>query len=133
MKQYIDKFKSIGKEMSEEFGPLNLFALTEREDLKDKWDVLISISPPPKDQKDFLNILIKKFQKELSPSELIRISRFVYLEPNHPVVQYMNMFAHVENGDVEIKNSSINNIRIGHALVISSIRDADKPKQKTKS
>lgn len=126
MRQYIDKLKKIGKELAEEFGPLNLFAFSEREDLKDKWDVLISVSPIPKDVKVFQNNLIKRFQKELLPPELIKISRFVFLEPNHPVVQHMNMFAHVENSDVEIRNSSINNVKIGHAIVISSIRDSDK-------
>jgi len=129
MRQYIDKLKKIGRELTEEYGPLNLFAFSEREDLKDKWDVLISVSPIPKDVKEFINKLIKRFQNDLLPSELVQISRFVFLEPNHPVVKHMNMFAHVENADIEIKNSSINNIKIRHAIVISSTRDSDKNKR----
>lgn len=134
MRQYIDKLKKIGRELTKEFGPLNLFAFSEREDLNDKWDVLISVSPIPTNVKEFINDLIKRFQKELLPSELVQISRFVFLEPNHPVVQHMNMFAHVENSDIEIRNSSINNVKIRHAIVISSTRDSDKNKgpKKTK-
>jgi hypothetical protein len=128
MRQYIDKLKKIGRELTKEYGPLNLFAFSEREDLNDKWDVLISVSPIPKNVKEFINDLIKRFQKELLPSELVQISRFVFLEPNHPVVQHMNMFAHVENSDIEIRNSSINNVKIWHAIVLSSTRDSDKNK-----
>ena len=128
MRQYIDKLKKIGRELTKEYGPLNLFAFSEREDLNDKWDVLISVSPIPKNVKEFINDLIKRFQKELLPSELVQISWFVFLEPNHPVVQHMNMFAHVENSDIEIRNSSINNVKIWHAIVLSSTRDSDKNK-----
>ena len=128
MKQYIDKIKLIERELTAEFGRLNLFALSEREDLKDKWDVLISLSIHSDKKKELINNVITKFRDNLDPDELIQISRFVYLEPNHPVVQYFNMFASVENSDVEIKNSSINNVRIGHAIVISSFRSVDKQK-----
>lgn len=40
----INIIKEIEKEITVKYGKLNLFALLEREDLKDKWDVLISVA-----------------------------------------------------------------------------------------
>jgi hypothetical protein len=116
----IAPIKEIARELSEEYGRLNLFALSEREDLKDKWDVLISVSIPSEKKKELINKVITKFRTKLQPSELIQISRFVFLEPNHAFVQNINYFTQVENSDIEIRNGTINNIRIGHAIVISS-------------
>jgi hypothetical protein len=116
----IAPIKEIARELSEEYGRLNLFALSEREDLKDKWDVLISVAIPSEKKNELINKVITKFRTKLQPSELIKISRFVYLEPNHAVVQNINYFTQVENSDIEIRNGTINNVRIGHAIVISS-------------
>jgi hypothetical protein len=116
----IAPIKEIAKELSEEYGRLNLFALSEREDLKDKWDVLISVSIPSEKKKELINKVRTKFRTKLQPSELIQISRFVFLEPNHAFVQNINYFTQVENSDIEIRNGTINNVRIAHAIVISS-------------
>lgn len=122
MKQHIAIIRQIERDLTNEYGRLNLFALAERDDLKDKWDVLISISESIVNKKDLLNNVISRFRNSLNPADFIQISRFVYLEPNHPFVQSINMLAQVENGDVEISNSMINNIRIGHVIVFSSFR-----------
>lgn len=122
MKQYIEKIKQIERALNKDYGRLNLFALAERDDLKDKWDVLVSISEAVANKKDVLNNVIIKFREKLKPSEFIQISRFVFLEPEHPFVQSINFLAQVENSDVEITNSMINNIKIGHVIVISSFR-----------
>jgi hypothetical protein len=116
----IDPIKEIAKEITEEYGRLNLFALYEREDLKDKWDVLISVSIPKEKKNELINKVITKFRIKLQPSDLIKISRFVFLEPNYTLVQNINLFTQTENSDIEIRNSTINNVRIGHAIVISS-------------
>jgi hypothetical protein len=116
----IAPIKEIAKELTEEYGRLNLFALYEREDLKDKWDVLISVSIPKEKKNELINKVITKFRTKLQPSDLVQISRFVFLEPNHTLVQNINFFTQTENSDIEIRNGTINNVRIGHAIVISS-------------
>jgi hypothetical protein len=110
----------IADELTEEYGRLNLFALSEREDLKDKWGVLISVSIPSEKKNELIDKVITKFRTKLQPSELIQISRFVYLEPDQASVKVFNSLIQCNNSHIEIVNNTINNVRIGHAIVISS-------------
>lgn len=122
MKQYISIIKQIERELTLKYGRLNLFGLFEREDLKDKWDVIISVNIPLDLKNELLNEVITKFRMKLKPSAIIQISRFIYLEPNHEFVLNINGAAHIENSDVEISNSTFNNVHIRHAIVLSSLR-----------
>ena len=116
----ISIIKEIEKEITVKYGKLNLFALLEREDLKDKWDVLISVAISLDKKNELLNDIINKFKSKLQPLELLQISRFIYLEPSHGFVLNINRVAQIENSEVEIKNSTFNNVQIGHAIIISS-------------
>ena len=63
-----------------------------------------------------------EFIKELPKDVIIDISRFVFLEPTHPIVKNLNMVAHVQHGNMEIKDPMFNNLFIRHAIIISSQR-----------
>ena len=123
MKEFINIIKEIEKELSVIYGRLNLFGLFERDDLKGKWDVLISVNIPIDKKNELLKIVINLFNSKLNSSALIQISRFIYLEPNHEFVLNINMFANVENSDLEMRNCTINNIQIGHAIILSSNKE----------
>jgi hypothetical protein len=43
-------------------------------------------------------------------------------ETSNPIVESFNMLANVKHGNVEIKDSLVNNIRIKQALLITSQR-----------
>jgi len=122
MKQYIDTVKEIEKELAVEYGRLNLFGLFERDDLKNKWDVLFSVAIKWKNKKDFISKVITKFSTKLEPEALFKISRFIYLEPDDAFVLNINMLANVENSDVELNNCRINDLFVGHAIILSSFR-----------
>jgi hypothetical protein len=122
MKQYITIIKQIERELTLKYGRLNLFGLFEREDLKNKWDVIISVNIPLDTKNVFLNEVITKFRMKLKPSAIIQISRFIYLEPNHEFVLNINGATQIENSDVEISNSTFINVHIRHAIVLSSFR-----------
>jgi hypothetical protein len=101
-------------------GTFNLFALFEREDVKDKWDILISMTMPEDKRNEIIKSIHAELLKVLPNEVIINISRIVFLEPLSPMVQNLNMFANVIHGNVEIKDSMINNLKIKHALLISS-------------
>lgn len=122
MRDYIDIIIEVEKRMSNELGKFNLFALFERDDIKDKWDVLISMSISVNRKNEIIKKIHAEFLKELPNEVIFKISRFVFLEPSNPIVQNLNMMAHVQHGNVEIRDSMINNLKIKHALIISSQR-----------
>jgi len=128
MREYIEKIKEVEISLSKELGEFNLFGLLEREDIIDKWDILVSLSlKKDKNHNKEKNSIIKKLHEELIKnlpnSIFFKFSRIVFLEPNNPFVQNINMLAHVQHGDIEIKDSTINNLRIKHAYIISSKRE----------
>ena len=122
MKDYIKKIIEVEKRMSDELGKFNLFALFEREDVKDKWDVLISMSISAKHKNEIVKKIHAEFVKDLPSEAIMKISRFVFLEQSNPIVQNLNMMAHCVHSNMEIRNSMINNLNIIHAIVITSQR-----------
>lgn len=127
MREYIEKIKEVEINLSKELGEFNLFGLLEREDIIDKWDILVSLTlTKDKNHNKQKNAIIKKLHEELIKnlpnSIFFKFSRIVFLEPNNPFVQNINMLASVQHSDMEIKDSTINNLRIKHAYIISSKR-----------
>ncbi len=120
MKEYINKIISIEKSLSIELGKFNLFALFEREDINDKWDILISMDIPLNKKNEVIERIHNEFLKELPNNFIINISRIVFLETINPIVQNLNNIANVEHGIIEIKDLIINNLKIKNALIISS-------------
>tara|TARA_R110001583_G_scaffold19334_5_gene75714 strand:+ start:10440 stop:10814 length:375 start_codon:yes stop_codon:yes gene_type:complete len=122
MRDYIDKIIEVERKIEARLGRFNLFALLERDDVKDKWDVLISMSISLTQKNEVIKIIHGEFVKELPKEAIFKISRFVYLEPSNPIVQNFNMMVSVQHSNVEIKDSMINNLMIKNAFVISSQR-----------
>ncbi|WP_417871978.1 hypothetical protein [Winogradskyella sp.] len=128
MREYIEKIKEVEISLSKELGEFNLFGLLEREDIIDKWDILVSLTlSKDKNHNKQKNSIIKKLHEELIKnlpnSIFFKFSRIVFLEPSNPFVLNINMLANVQHGDIEIKDSTINNLRIKHAYIISSKRE----------
>lgn len=122
MNSFIDKILEVEKKVSNEIGEFNLFGLFEREDLKDRYDVVLSLDLKKMNKNDLFTIIHSEFRKILSNEQLVKFSRFVYLKPDDPFVLTLNMAMGVEHGSVEIKNSNFNNIPIKHAFLFSSKR-----------
>ena len=66
MREYIEKIKEVEIKLSKELGDFNLFGLLEREDIKDKWDILVSLTlTKNKNYNKQKNNIIKKLHEEL--------------------------------------------------------------------
>lgn len=122
MRENVEKIIEVEKKISQENGKFNLFALFEREDIKDKWDVLISKNISVNKKNELISKIHKEFIKSFPKEVIFKFSRFVYLEPTSPIVQNINMMIHTEHTNTEITDSTINNFRIKHAYVITSQR-----------
>jgi hypothetical protein len=115
------KFAKLESDVAATRGDFALFALFLREDVPDRWDLIVS-APWVSDQKAALSYLVDKIKADLGPSELTHLSRIVFVEPSDPAVQSLNKAIQVEHGSVEIRDSNFFGLAVKHAFIITSKR-----------
>jgi len=120
MKEIIEKFIKIEKELSEEKGEFNLFALFLREESANKWDLLVSADWILEDKSKSLKVIAGKVQEHLEKKELVNLSRIVLIEENNPALESFHKAINVEHGSSEIQDSNFFGLQIKHAFVITS-------------
>ena len=97
MKQPLDKYKLIAKEISEERGELSLLALFLREDAE-KWDLLVAAPWLNTNDMEDYKYIADKLKQYLEVSELLSISRIVLLNIYDSIVQTINNYYGVKPG-----------------------------------
>lgn len=120
MKNVINKFLEIEKEINKEKGFFNLFALFLREDSENKWDLIISATWFLNDEKKTLDYVIDKIKSKINKNEIINLSRIVLLKPNDPFVLNINSIIVCEHSITEFSSCVLNNMHIKHAFIITS-------------
>ena len=115
------KFAQLESDVAAERGDFALFALFLREDVPDRWDLIVS-APWVSDQKAALGFLVDKIKSDLGPGELTQLSRIVFVDPADPAVQNLNRTIQVEHGSVEVKDSNFFGLAVKHAFIITSKR-----------
>lgn len=116
------KFGRLESDVSPAKGDFALFALFLREDLPDRWDLMISAPWASEDEKGALDYLIARIKSDLGPADLTRLSRIVFIDPKDISVQDLNRAVQVEHGAVEVRDSNFFGLPIKHAFIITSKR-----------
>lgn len=127
----VNKFIALEKKIAREKGKFVLFALFERAESKNKWDVVVS-APWLGDSVNRWDYLIRRISSELDSTELNRLSRIVVLESTDDVVRRVNNSLQVEHKNLEVRDFDFLGLVIEHAHIITSNPSASVlPKQKT--
>lgn len=120
MKNLVSKFIALEKEISNERGDFDLFALFLRGDAPDKWDLIVAARWFGTNDKKTLGYLAKRIRSHLKPQELLTLSRIVVLNPPDPAVSAIQSAFKIEHGSVEVRNSNFFGLLIKHAFIITS-------------
>ena len=112
-------FARLESEIAKEKGDFTLFALFLREDLPDRWDLIIS-APWAVDRKNAIKYLVKKIQMTLGAAILTDLSRIVLANPDEPAVANLNRAIHIEHGNVEMRDTNVFGLPVKHAFIITS-------------
>jgi len=133
MNNFIKKIAEVEKSLSEDKGNFKLFAVFSRPDTEGRWDIVIS-ADWIKSEREGLDYISKKLTKNLSPEEIIKISRIVYLNVNDNFVRVINSAFSVKNHNLtEIENCDINGILVSKGYVFASQHWKDHPTKKPRS
>jgi hypothetical protein len=116
---WVERFRKLEANVSAERGELALFALFLREDVPDRWDLIVS-APWAEDRRRAVNYLIEKIKSEIGAEDLTHLARIVFVDMNDAGVKNLNRAIHVEHGAVEVRDSNFFGLPIKHAFIISS-------------
>jgi len=121
----VRKLASLGAEIEKEKGDFSFFALFEREDVPDRWDLLIS-APWTKDEEKTLGYMVEKIKLRLGPAGLISLARIIVLDPSDARVQELTNEYRVDRGFAEVEsvipleNLTISGLPVRHAYIIKA-------------
>ena len=126
MKELVAKLRSLEQEIAEEKGDFSLFAVFLREDVPNRWDLVVSAAWFGPNEKSTLDYLVDKIRSRLKESELLMLSRIVLVCASDPSLKAIHSAVKVEHGEVEISNSSFFGLLIKQAYIITSKREQRK-------
>lgn len=105
-----------------EKGPLNLFALVQKDD-QENWDLVISAKFFIGKEKEFLEYFVKSLQEALTNQELKSIPRVILLKPDDVFVTNINSAMKVEGGGTTVENCTFNGILVKKMYLLYSAKN----------
>ena len=121
MNDIVRKFASLEVKIAEERGDFALFALVLREDIPDRWDLVVAAPWIGQAKAEAVDYLVDEIKTRLGSEELVQLSRIVVADPDDAPVQSLNRALPVEHAEnVEIKDSTFFGLPIKHAFVVTS-------------
>jgi hypothetical protein len=121
MKELVENFKNLEVAVSKERGPFSLFGLFAREDLPDRWDLIVS-APWAANPREATEFLVDEIKKQIGPQKLSNLSRIVIVPYGDAAVGAMNQAMHIEHGSAEVSDSNFFGLAIKKAYIITSQR-----------
>ena len=115
----VEHFIKLERDISQKRGAFALFALFEREELPDRWDLVVA-APWVKSQQEGAAYFVEEIQRKLGSAVLNILSRIVFVQPNDAPVRAINAAMRVEHGQAEIRDSDFFGVPIKHAFIITS-------------
>ena len=118
----VEKLNNLEPEIANEKGPFTLFALFEREDLFDLWDLVVSVSWAKKRDIPTLKYIADALRRHLSRADMTRLARIVVLQPtDNPVLAITEKYP-VEHGPTDFIDLSRFNLPVTGGYIITSRR-----------
>jgi len=121
MNELTGKLLETERDIAREKGPLNLFALLEREDLSDRWDLVVAASWAKMDEAT-LRYLADAIKRHLAPAEMTLLARIVVLDASENPVRAITEVYDVEHGRIELAEPSRFGLPANYGYIITSRR-----------
>jgi len=113
-------FRDLESDVATAKGEFVLFALFMREDVPDRWDLMVSAPWIGDDKQGVVDYLVGEIRSRMGTQALTDLSRIVVVDPNDAAVQALNRAIRIEHGGVEVKDSNFFGLQVKHAFIITS-------------
>ncbi len=122
MNEFLEKLRSLERDVSAQRGEFNLFALFLREDSPNVWDLLVSAPWLDADQHEGLTFLAGQVQSRLTGQELLLLSRIVPIRWDNPGLKALTRAVGAKHGLVEVRDCKFFDLEIKRAYIITADR-----------
>jgi len=123
MNKLAEKVGAVERDIASEKGPLNLFAFFERDDVYDRWDVVVA-APWARHDRETLKYVADVIKRHLTPQEMVRLSRIVVLDAAEDPVKSLTEAYEVEHGQVRLTDPEDFNLPVRRGYIITARRAA---------
>jgi len=106
MSDLVTALEEIERELSQQKGPFTLFAVFERQDIPNRWDVLVAAPWVDQNNEQAMKLLAAEMKKRLPPPEIVRVSRIVLLDSDDASVRAITSARSVEHGRTPFNEAS---------------------------
>jgi hypothetical protein len=120
--ELVQRFAALEASVAEEKGPFALFALFMREEVPDRWDLIVSAPWLGDDRQAAVAYLVVQIKSRLGAQELINLTRIVVIDPENEALQNLNRVIQTEHGTVEVADSEFFGVLVKRAFIITSKR-----------
>ncbi len=101
MKEFLEKLRASLNQLENEHGEIVLFALFQRDNPLELWDLIVSASWLHAYNLESLQTVCSSIQEILTGNEILKISHVVILNCEDPTVVYLRENYNVSNGHPE--------------------------------
>ncbi len=113
-------FASLESSISKDKGPFALFAIFQREDVPDRWDLVASAPWIASDRDSALSYFVRRIQKDIGQESLTSLSRIMFVDPSDPAVANLARGVSVEHTPLEVRDRTFFGVPVKHAFIITS-------------
>ena len=117
-----EKFRALESRIATEKGGFVLFALLMREDVPDRWDLMVSAPWVGADKRAAVDYLVNQIKVQLGQQDLTSLARIVVVDPHDSAVKAFNGLVDIEHGGVEVRDSNLFGLPVKYAFIITSKR-----------
>ena len=121
----VKKIIELKEKILNEKGPLNLFALVQKDE-QDNWDLVVSSNFFFGKEKEFLEYFVGELQRSLTNRELKFILRVILLKPDDNFVKNINSGMKIEKGRMVLENCTFNGMLVKKMYLFYSSRNPKK-------
>ena len=122
---FIDKLVRLEKDIATEKGEFVLFAVVQREDAPNRWDLLLSAPWFGPKEEETLDFLVSKIKGTLTPQEMVMLSRIILFPPTDPRVDEIRqrIQSPVQHGHVELSAWTLAGMPVRHAHIVTAAEE----------
>jgi len=120
------KFSKVIKKIEADRGPFLLFALLQREDTSDYWDVVVSAAWIDRAGLNGLRYITDEITKVLENSEILELSRIVPMQVNDGAVRALASWAARQSLPIEVSSFEFSGARIRLGYILAANYSGDR-------